>query len=230
MTLPEFDEFADEYRMLHAASIRASGESPEYFARYKVQDVAAICAASGLAIRRVLDFGAGIGGSVPFWREYCPTAALECLDVSERSLARGRERHGSAATFRHFDGVQLPFPDGMFQVAFAACVFHHIAAEQHIPLLTELRRVLAPEGQLFLFEHNPYNPLTIRAVNSCPFDEHAVLIPAHVMSKRLRLAGFHHVRTAYRIFFPAAFAPLRALDRFLTRVPVGAQYRLVAQP
>jgi hypothetical protein len=37
----EFDKFAAEYRSLHAASIKASGESPEYFAEYKIVDVAA---------------------------------------------------------------------------------------------------------------------------------------------------------------------------------------------
>ena len=28
----EFDKFADEYRDLHAANIKLSGEDPEYFA------------------------------------------------------------------------------------------------------------------------------------------------------------------------------------------------------
>ena len=37
----EFDKFADEYRGLHAANIRLSGEEPEYFAEYKVVDIAA---------------------------------------------------------------------------------------------------------------------------------------------------------------------------------------------
>ena len=37
----EFDKFADEYRDLHAANIKLSGEDPEYFAEYKVADIAA---------------------------------------------------------------------------------------------------------------------------------------------------------------------------------------------
>ena len=35
----EFDKFAAEYRSLHAESIKASGESPEYFAEYKIVDL-----------------------------------------------------------------------------------------------------------------------------------------------------------------------------------------------
>ena len=41
----EFDRFADEYYQQHAASIRLSGEAPEYFHQYKVDDVAATLAA-----------------------------------------------------------------------------------------------------------------------------------------------------------------------------------------
>jgi hypothetical protein len=61
----EFDKFADEYRALHAASIRLSGESPEYFAEYKVVDIAGELARQNVAPRRALDFGAGVGYSVP---------------------------------------------------------------------------------------------------------------------------------------------------------------------
>ena len=34
---PEFDDYAEDYEALHEASIKASGESPEYFSRYKAQ-------------------------------------------------------------------------------------------------------------------------------------------------------------------------------------------------
>ena len=37
----EFDKFADEYRDMHAANIKLSGEDPEYFAEYKIADIAA---------------------------------------------------------------------------------------------------------------------------------------------------------------------------------------------
>ena len=36
----EFDKFADEYRAIHAHNIRLSGEAPEFFAEYKVRDLA----------------------------------------------------------------------------------------------------------------------------------------------------------------------------------------------
>ena len=227
MDKAEFDRFADEYEQQHASNIRLSGETPTYFARYKVQDVAQLCA--GQPPSRILDFGAGVGASVPHWREAFPEASLTCLDVSQRSLDIARERHPGAADYCIFDGVTIPFPAGSFDVAFAACVFHHIDSEDHVPLLCELRRVLTDEGRLFVFEHNPLNPLTRHAVNTCPFDANAVLIRAGTLHERLRTAGFGRVSLAYRIFFPGALSALRPLERMLTHLPLGAQYRLCAQ-
>lgn len=227
MDQAEFDHFADEYEQQHASNIRISGEPPAYFARYKVQDVARLCSAQ--MPTRILDFGAGVGASVPHWREAFPQASLTCLDVSPRSLAIARDRYPEAAEYRAFDGVTIPFAAHSFDVAFAACVFHHIDTESQVPLLRELRRVLTKEGRLFIFEHNPLNPLTRYAVNTCPFDANAVLIGAGTMHKRLRAAGFSRFSLAYRIFFPGSLSVLRPLERALTRLPLGAQYRLCAQ-
>jgi SAM-dependent methyltransferase len=226
----EFDQFAAEYRDLHAANIRLSGEDPEYFAEYKVKDIAGVLARTpGSSAARVLDFGAGVGYSVPFFRRHLPRAALTCLDVSRQSLAIGAAKHARDAEFVHFDGATIPFPAGTFDVTLASCVFHHIAPAEHVGLLREIRRVLAPGGMLFVFEHNPLNPLTRHAVNTCEFDRNAVLIRAPVMRARLRAAGFATAHIRYRIFFPAALRKLRGLERHLTWLPLGAQYYVCAQ-
>jgi len=49
----EFDKFAAEYRDLHAANIRLSGEDPEYFAEYKIKDIAAELSGAKPAARRI---------------------------------------------------------------------------------------------------------------------------------------------------------------------------------
>ena len=228
MNRAEFDRFADEYETQHTRNIRASGETPEFFARYKVDDVALQCAAR--PPHRILDFGAGIGSSVPHFRRAFPAASLVCLDVSERSLAIARDRHPDLAQYCNFDGMTIPHPTGSFDVAFAACVFHHIEVPRQVPLLRELRRVLANDGRLFVFEHNPINPLTRHAVNTCPFDENAVLIGAGTLRARVLQAGFSQARIVYRIFFPSMLRFLRPLERALTRVPLGAQFYVCAIP
>ena len=39
MNRAEFDRFADEYEALHAQNIAVTGETPDYFAEYKIRDV-----------------------------------------------------------------------------------------------------------------------------------------------------------------------------------------------
>jgi SAM-dependent methyltransferase len=222
----EFDKFAAEYRAMHATNIKASGESPEYFAEYKIIDLARDSAALGAlsAQARVLDFGAGVGYSVPFFARHLPEAQITCLDVSRKSLEVGAAQHGAGAEFTHFDGARIPYADATFDVALASCVFHHIPESEHVALLAEIRRVLKPRGLLFVFEHNPLNPLTRHAVDTCPFDENAVLIRAPKMRRRVLDAAFADARVNYRIFFPHALRGLRGLEPSLTWLPLGAQY------
>ena len=90
MDKAEFDKFTDEYRSLHAANIAISGDTLDYFADYKIKDLSdeyLTCGAK--ATPAVLDFGTGIGTSVPFVRKYLSSVRLTCLDVSTRSIEVG---------------------------------------------------------------------------------------------------------------------------------------------
>ena len=225
----EFDNFAEEYNQILSSNVRVSGDGPEYFARYKIQALSTLLAEEARNKLYVLDFGAGIGASIPHFRELMPEAELTCLDVSNKSLEIARSTYPGQADFISFDGVTIPFPDNTFDVAFAACVFHHIPAMVHCALLAELIRVLSPYGHCVIFEHNPFHPLTVRAVNTCPFDKNAVLIKASDLSDRFKQAGFRDVSHHYQLFFPVIFKCLRNLERFLTWLPIGAQYFVVGR-
>ena len=193
----------------------------------KVRDVAIHYKVRDRSIS-VIDIGAGIGASVPYFKKHLPNSEIICLDVSAKSLAVGQKRFGDQAWFVRFDGSILPLNDGSIDVAFAACVLHHVAPGQHVKLLREFHRVLRKDGLVFVFEHNPWNPLTQYAVNTCPFDENAKLISAVGMRANLRRAGFHQTGTRYRVFFPRWLKQLRSLERRLCWLPLGAQYCVVA--
>lgn len=224
MNEAEFDRFADEYRAQHATSIRLSGEEPEFFAQYKIDDVASVLREEGVIPSRILDFGGGVGNSLGFMRMRFPQSEIVLLDPSKKSIEIAQERWGDKAEFRQFDGTRVPYPDASFDLVFAACVFHHIPAGQHVPLFRELKRVLISGGSIFVFEHNPYNPLTVGAVRNCPFDENAALITARVLQQRFDEAGLTGSRIRYRMFFPRPLAALRRLEKYLVTVPLGAQY------
>jgi ubiquinone/menaquinone biosynthesis C-methylase UbiE len=220
----EFDKFADEYELEHAASIRLSGEAPAFFARYKIKDVAQVLQRRNKKPLRILDFGAGVGNSLGPMREAFPDSEIVLLDPSAQSLDIARSRFPGQAHCQPFDGQTIPCDDNHFDLVFTACVFHHIPEEFHVGLLAEIGRVMKPGGSFFLFEHNPWNPLTLHAVRNCSFDENAVLINAAQMKRRMTKAGFFNTETVYRIFFPRFLAKLRPLERYLAGVPMGAQY------
>jgi SAM-dependent methyltransferase len=226
MNRDEFDAFAEEYEQAHAQNIRASGEDPQYFHQYKVADTAAALAPASTVERlSILDFGCGVGNSLPWFRQHFPRSDITGLDVSAKSLSIARARFPHIGTLMRLDpDGPLPFYSESFDLVFAACVLHHIAHAEHLALLREWLRVLKPGGHAFVFEHNPYNPLTVRAVNTCPFDANAALVKASSLKRALREVGFSDVQSTYRIFFPHALRLLRPLEIHLGWLPLGAQY------
>lgn len=225
MDQAEFDRFADDYLKTHKANVAISGEEPDYFARYKIDEVRRLWTAGGGAEpRAIVDFGAGIGNSLPHLRRAFPGARITALDVSRRSLDIAARRFAGTAEFVCYDGGDIPLPDGSVDLVFSSCVFHHIDEAEHVEIFRRLRRLLAPGGRLIVFEHNPLNPVTRHIVATCEFDENAVLIPAGAFKARQRAAGFGKVDAAFTGFFPAGLKALRPLERYLTALPFGAQY------
>ncbi|WP_174300184.1 class I SAM-dependent methyltransferase [Caulobacter sp. S45] len=230
MDIAEFDRFADEYTATHAGNIRLSGETPDYFARYKIEEMRRRWDAQARPEpSAVLDFGTGIGNSLPYLAKLFPGAAITGVDVSQRSLQVAAHRFPGVAHLLAYDGSAIPLEGGSFDLIFSACVFHHIDQAEHGAIFAELHRLLSPGGMMVVFEHNPVNPATRYIVATCPFDENAVLLPAAALKKSQAEAGFREVEVAYTGFFPGPLRALRPLERFMTALPVGAQYYTVAR-
>lgn len=220
----EFDAYVSEYERQHADSIRLSGESPDYFAEYKIRELRRLADGWGLSAPAILDFGSGMGNSLPALRKYFPDRPTVAADVSSESLSAARERHGTLEEQLLISENRIPAEDDSFDICFTACVFHHIPEDEHLHWLQELRRITRPGGHLVIFEHNPLNPLTRHAVRTCPFDVNAVLIRAGEMRARVAAAGWSAPRADYHVFFPRALARLRPLEALLRWCPAGGQY------
>ena len=223
MEAAEFDRIADQYEEQHRANIAITGEGPEYLRGVQDQGASGIARGIEIKVGHVLDFGAGIGNSIPYLRQYLPEADLTCADVSRRSLEIAATRFGAATLSLVIESDRIPAKDNTFDLIFSACVFHHIPHDEHVHWLRELNRVTRPGGMFVVFEHNPLNPLTVRAVNTCPFDENAHLILAQRFVSRCRAAGWERPRTRYHLFFPRALAALRPLEKRLSAVPFGGR-------
>ena len=228
MKQSEFDKFAEQYEFTLAKSISFSGEPPSFFHQYKVATAAEIARNRGVRVARILDFGCGVGNCLPFLRKYFPDSRIICADVSRRSLEVSASRFPGAAEYLEIQGRRLLLPDSCFDLVFSACVFHHIRRADHGHWLGELRRVSCLGALLAVFEHNPWNPLTLKVVHDCPFDRDVNLISGPQFRHSLIHSGWQDTEIIYTLFFPRALAFLRHAERFLRSVPLGAQYAAIA--
>ena len=183
----------------------------------------------GGGVKNILDFGTGVGSSIPFLAKYFHEASLFGTDVSEDSLNIARKRFPNLGEFNLFDGKMLPYSEGQFDLALATCVFHHIPANEHIQLIQEVSRTLRSGGAFMIYEHNPINPMTLHAVNTCTFDENAVLLKRCQVRNVLQEAGMKVVMQEYRVFFPSFLKLLRPLEKYLAWLPLGAQHFVVGK-
>ncbi|CAK0742753.1 SAM-dependent methyltransferase [Gammaproteobacteria bacterium] len=224
----EFDRLADQYHALHKENVAITGESPEYFSEYKIADLAALLRRLKIATLKIVDFGSGIGNSLPYFRTYFHGSEILCADVSARSIAIARDRFPGPEGYVQIDRG-IPLPAASQDVVFSACVFHHIPHQEHGYWLAELRRITKPGGVLAIYEHNPLNPLTVRAVNTCPLDVNARLIRGRTLRQQALAAGWTDAKVAYKLFFPAILSRLRPMERHLEWLGLGAQYRMLAR-
>jgi SAM-dependent methyltransferase len=229
MRFAEFDQYAMNYRDIHNQNIKRSGADSDYFCEYKIIEIAKHI--NPLLPLKILDLGCGDGNSARFFGQYFPHATIEGIDISEKSVQRARKRQIQRSHFQVYDGQHVPFSAGHFDLILISCVLHHISPSARLSLIKEVHRVLKPKGLLFIFEHNPFNPITRHMVNTCEFDADAVLLSAQNGLKLLKKAGFGHATSTYTIFFPrhAWFQPLLQWERYLSWLPLGGQYYLKAK-
>jgi SAM-dependent methyltransferase len=169
----------------------------------------------------LLDVGCGVGN---YHSLLAPRLGrIAGIDVSAACIETARERHPDV-DYASFDGTAIPHADSTFDAAVAICVFHHVQPAQRAALTGEVRRVLRPGGIFAMFEHNPWNPLTMRVVNRCEFDRDAILLRKSEAEALLVAAGFRTVRTRFILAVPPVVRALYPLDRALSLLPVGAQY------
>lgn len=210
----KFDGYAESYEKLHAQNIAISGEDSGYFAQYKV-DCLARAGVSRAA--PLLDFGCGIGNMTE--KLLGTFSNVHGFEPSELSAEKAQQRVPGARIHKDFDAV----PAGTFEAVVLSCVLHHVPLAERASVMQQALKALAPGGRLFIFEHNPWNPLTRRAVATCEFDDDAILLWPGEQRRLLRDAGFVNVDLDYIVFFPSQLAFLRPLEPKLNWLFAGAQ-------
>jgi cyclopropane fatty-acyl-phospholipid synthase-like methyltransferase len=218
MNKPEFDQYADEYDRVLGETIPDRLNEEGYFAEYKIALMASRL--HDRKVNRILDFGCGAGRSLSYLEKYFPDAEIWGYDVSPASLKVALSRTPCVQLFSDWNVLG----DTQFDAIIAANVFHHIPLDQRLSALTRCRTSLNAEGQMFLFEHNPYNPLTRWIFERCPFDADASMLDLKTALSLVSQAGYQSEQHGYTLFFPRQLAYLRSLEVWLKRLPLGAQY------
>jgi len=147
-----------EDRVLSAATLYADGSTARVYNRIAGETVASVARAFGGQPLRVLEIGAGTGGTTgAVWPVLPAGSAYFYTDVSPLFLHEAEQRFqgtGLEFTFRKLDIEQAPaaqgFPEGTFDVVIAANVLH--ATTDLGRTLLHARSLLAPGGVLVLLE------------------------------------------------------------------------------
>jgi SAM-dependent methyltransferase len=225
----DFDTYAAGYRETVERSTSFSGRDLDFFTAVKVRLLLE------LVSRRVgrpsacalLDVGCGTGATDALLLPH--VGSLDGVDVSEEMVSLAGCRNPSGR-YRAYDGHRLPFEDGSFDVVFAICVLHHVPPEEWDSLVAEMLRATRAGGLACVFEHNPFNPLTRRAVGTCDFDRDAVLLPMRRTVATFARAGAVIEDRRYFLFTPFESRPAALCERLLRRLPMGGQYLVAARP
>lgn len=223
----EFDKYVDDYIRLHEESTKSSGFKVDYFDRNKIEKIYLETPVNKRSESlKILNFGCGIGNCEPLFKEYFPNSYVYGIDVSQKSIeyATNKNKDLKNTFYSVYDGMSIPFDIKHFDIILAANVFHHIPFSEHNTCFKLIYNSLNQDGRFYIFEHNPYNPLTRKVVNDCKFDENAVLLNPNYTKKKLKEIGFSHLDRKFTLFFPKIVSFLIPLEKYISFVPLGAQY------
>lgn len=229
MSGAEFDRHAETYDGgLDNPVKRMMGNSADQFIGVKARWLLRREAALRDGTPSLLDYGCGAGDLMRVLADLGARARFTGCDVSEGMLAevakRWPSRHGAAPALAAQQGARTPFADGQFDIATISAVLHHVPVAERPAVYGELARVLKPGGRLYVFEHNPRNPLVRYVIARTPIDENAILLDAREVRSGLRQSASYVLDTDYLMFMPPGIAFLRGVDRALAWLPLGAQY------
>jgi len=191
------------------------GSRAEHLAVYKQRLLERVLG-KGFA-RPILDFGCGIGQLTERLTRSFPV--VHGYDPSSESAEIAQQRVPSATFFDDTEAL----PKDHYGAVVLANVLHHVPPPNRPGLLKIVSDVLARGGRAVIFELNPLNPITRRAVAISPFDEASELLYPWAVKRLLKRAGFTKVDLDYIGFFPHLLSAVRPVEATLSWLPLGAQ-------
>lgn len=223
-----FDAHAINYSQEIDKTLQGYGMQHDTFTAHKAWLINRIMCAEGRDERQMdlLDVGCGVGKIHAHLKDRF--RSITGADVSAASLVVARETFPDIG-YHHYDGEHLPFPDNSFDFTTAIGVFHHVPPALWQNAAKEMLRILRAGGLALVIEHNPYNPVTRRIVRTCPLDEGVVLLQPSQLRRLFAGAGGERITTRSILTMPPLRPWIMSLDMSFGRLPLGAQYFMLAQ-
>lgn len=222
-----FDQYADDYDANLAAALELSGEDRMFYARGRVAWFGRAVRALNFKATRALDYGCGVGTTSPLLCDEFGLTQTIGVDVSPRSIEIARASLRSERC-RYFLMEEYT-PDATLDLAYCNGVFHHIPMEQRLGAAKYVCDALRPGGIFALWENFAMNPGTRYVMSHCVFDKDAVTLMPGESRRLLKSAGFEILRTDFAFVFPRFLKVLRPLEKLLAKLPLGAQYQVMAR-
>lgn len=114
---------------------------------------------------RAMEVGSGVGYIMQgmarrFDAQGVKNYTITGLDIAEHMLAKAKERIGGDPryAFQHYDGVNVPLPDGSLDFIYSVAAIQHIPKVYVYNLFFEFKRLLKPDG-FGVFQFLPFRDL-----------------------------------------------------------------------
>ncbi len=216
-----------EYDQMLNKGLALSGEDKYYFIHGRFKDLKNNIPA-GTSIKKVLDFGCGIGDSTKILLEYFKEAEITGIDTSVNAVTYANENNSNGGKIKYFCMDEYK-PDESFDLCFVNGVFHHIKPTDRSAAVKLIYNALKPGGVFSLFENNPNNPGTKLVMRKIDFDKDAITLKPSESQQLLSRNGFSIISTRFLFYFPRYLSMLRFSEKLFTKIPLGAQYYVLGR-
>ena len=221
----EFDTYSKNYNDLLESAVKMTGYDTFHFVTAKLEKLKS--SVKDDTSFNFLDYGCGPGNLCKNFHQYFPKGNYFGVDDSAEMIKKSITLYGGSGSFCETNSEE--WKQRSYHIIFSACVFHHIPHENHKTILMDLEKLLAPSGEIVLWEHNPANPFTRKIVRECPFDKDAVLIHPDKSISLFTQINLGQIRLSYTTFFPKFLRFLTPLESLLEWCPLGGQYILIGK-
>tara|TARA_B100000959_G_C14787487_1_gene544118 strand:+ start:21 stop:710 length:690 start_codon:yes stop_codon:yes gene_type:complete len=218
-----FDKFSNNYtEILNNSIIKFTGFDSFHFITVKLTKLRELNPSFLNKPINFLDYGCGNGNLYNNFHQYFPKANYFGVDISREMIKEARRRFQANGTFYEINSSE--WKKNSYDLIFSAGVFHHIHPKDQSNVINDLYNLMSDTGKMLIWEHNPLNPFTRKIVKESEIDKDAIMIPPNKMKNLFIQNRICFDRIIYTGFFPKSLQFLTSLEKYLERIPLGAQY------